>query len=257
MNITKSKLGVLLLLSIIPTTILFIIAGVIVQPGEDPTLENVNIFWTGVGLTTLLYWPCGIVAGLALTFWGYRERRREYQDTLLYAQLNGWHPISKSVWRNRKRNGTELAVTQTVGKSTYILTIKIEGETTAVDEFSTRIWALEFGDWLWEELLNARASTDAEVLAEKRDEWEQSRAMANTKVREACRRPSRRLTIGLAGSKPLTTYSEDIFLFRHHAGPNLSILFHVVGITDGGHFFHYIRDAEGHYERLEYRYFSR
>ena len=178
MGITKSKLGVLLLLSVIPTTILLIIATVIVQPGEDPPLENVNIFWAVVGVTTFFYWPCGVVAGLVLTIWGYRERKREYKDTLLYAQLNGWHPISKSVWRNRKRNGTELAVNQTVGKSTYILTIKIEGETTAVDEFSTRIWALEFGDWLWEELLNARASTDAEVLAEKRDEWEQSRAMA-------------------------------------------------------------------------------
>ena len=47
-----------------------------------------------------------------------------------------------------------------------------------MDESATRIWALEFGDWLWEELLSARASTNAEVLAEKRDEWEQSRAMA-------------------------------------------------------------------------------
>ena len=178
MDITKSKLGGLLLLSIIPATILIIIAAVIVQPGEDPSLENVNIFWAVVGVTTFFYWPCGVVSGLALTIWGYRERRREYQDTLLYAQLNGWHPISKSVWRNRKRNGIELAVNQAVGKPTYILTIKVEGETSAVDEFSTRVWALEFGDWLWEELLNARASPDAEVLAEKRAEWEQSKAMA-------------------------------------------------------------------------------
>ena len=190
MDITKSKLGVLLLLSIIPTTILFIIAGVIVQPGEDPTLENVNIFWTGVGLTTLLYWPCGVVAGLALTIWGYRERKREYQDTLLYAQLNGWHPISKSVWRNRKRNGTELAVNQAVGKSTYILTIKIEGETTAVDEFSTRVWALEFGDWLWEEMLEASgAKVDAALVSKKRDEWKETRAMAVYKPSPLTHRP--------------------------------------------------------------------
>ena len=147
MDITKSKLGVLLLLPVIPTTILFILAAVIAQPpGEDLSLENV--VWVVVGVTTFFYCPCGVVAGLALTIWGYRERKREYQDTLPYAQLNGWNPISKSVWRNRKRNGAELALNQAVGKSTYILTIKIEGETTAVDEFSTRVWALEFGDWL-------------------------------------------------------------------------------------------------------------
>ena len=61
---------------------------------------------------------------------------------------------------------------------TFVREVLREGETTAVDEFSTRVWALEFGDWLWEELVAARASTDAEVLAEKRDEWEQSKAMA-------------------------------------------------------------------------------
>ena len=82
------------------------------------------------------------------------------------------------MWRNRKRNGVQLSVDKTVGKPTYLLTIEIEGETTTVDEFATPLWALEFGDWLWQELLHAKETPSVEFVAQKRQEWERTMAPA-------------------------------------------------------------------------------
>ena len=47
-----------------------------------------------------------------------------------------------------------------------------EGETITVDEFESSLWALQFADWLWRELLQTNASPDQYTIAEKRAEWE-------------------------------------------------------------------------------------
>ena len=92
--------------------------------------------------------------------------------------MHGWHPISKTAWRNRKRGGVDLAVNKMFKKPTYILNIVVDGETTTVDEFEQAHWALQFGDWLWEELLQSDAKPGLAVVSEKRAEWEKTRAMA-------------------------------------------------------------------------------
>ena len=179
MDITRSKLGAWFLLSLIPTGLLFLVA--IVASSPTPWAPG-ELFWSFIGLINLFYLPSALVAGLVLMILDSRARSRAYKEALTYAQRNGWRPITKEMWRNRKGSGVQLAVNQAVGQSSYVLTIEVNGETTMVDEFATRVWALEFGDWLWEELANSRASTEAkvvaEIVAEKRDEWEQSRAIA-------------------------------------------------------------------------------
>lgn len=116
--------------------------------------------------------------GLVLLVWGSIEFNRAYRKAQQYAELNGWHPISRTAWRNRKRNDIALSVGQAFQKPTYILRVEIDGETTTIDEFETSLWALQFGDWLWQELLQANAAPDRATVVEKRAEWEQSRAIA-------------------------------------------------------------------------------
>ena len=71
-----------------------------------------------------------------------------------------------------------MAVNKAFKKTTYILNSVVDGETTTVDEFEQAYWALQFGDWLWEELLQSDAKPGLAVVSEKRAEWEQTRAMA-------------------------------------------------------------------------------
>ncbi len=176
MNIewTKSRLGFWLLISLIPATIAYVPAAAL---SPDEPFQD-EFFWSFIGTILALYLPCALVAGAVLAVWGRIEKSRQYREAQHYAQRHGWHPISKTTWRNRKRNGVQLSVDKAIVGSTYILTIEINGETTVVDEFETPTWALEFGDWLWEELLQAQGMTpDVEVVAEKRAEWEQSKGL--------------------------------------------------------------------------------
>ena len=171
---TKSQRGVWMLISLIPATVLVVILATLGAPYEGMGGTLIALLVTMLSL----YWVCALVAGLTLTIWGAVERSRHTKEAMQYAQRHGWRPISRDMWRNRKRNGVQLAVNKAIGKTTYILTIDIEGDTTMVDEFATPVWALDFGDWLWQELVDARASTDIEVVAQKRAEWEQSRGLA-------------------------------------------------------------------------------
>ena len=171
---TKSRSGAWLLISLIPTTIVFFFAA---AQTPDELFEG-EFFWSFVAIILFLYWPCALVAGIVLTVWGRVQESRNYRETRQYGELHGWHPIAKTAWRNRKRGGVELAVNRAYKKPTYILTIVVEGETTTVDEFETALWALQFGDWLWEDLLHTNAKPDVAVVSEKRAEWEQTRAIA-------------------------------------------------------------------------------
>ena len=171
---TKSRSGAWLLLSLIPATIVFVFAA---AQTPDELFEG-EFFWSFVAIILFLYWPCALVAGIVLTVWGRVQESRNYRETRQYGELHGWHPIAKTAWRNRKRGGVELAVNRAYKKPAYILTIVVDGETTTVDEFETALWALQFGDWLWEDLLHTNAKPDVAVVSEKRAEWEQTRAMA-------------------------------------------------------------------------------
>ncbi len=89
-----------------------------------------------------------------------------------YAERNGWRPISRTAWRNRKRDNAALSVKQAYKKQTYLLQIEAQGDTITVEEFESSLWALQFGDWLWRELLQVNLNPDREDIEEKRAEWE-------------------------------------------------------------------------------------
>ena len=167
----KVKIGSRLLLGLIPALIILIIA---VALSNDDTPALVAF----IGVLSLLYLIAGSIVGLALIVLGNREFKRAYQTAQRYAELNGWHPISRTSWRNRKRDQTALFVHQAFDRPTYILTVEANVGTTVIDEFETPIWALQFGDWLWEQLLDVNTAPNIEEVAEKRAEWEQTTALA-------------------------------------------------------------------------------
>jgi hypothetical protein len=125
-----------------------------------------------------VYIVLALLTGISLRITTNIKASRMFKASQRYAELHGWLPISRTQWRNRKRNTILLSVTKALTKNTYILTIEIEGESIVVDEFETSTWALQFGDWLWEQLLTDSPQVTREVVVEKRAEWEQTTALA-------------------------------------------------------------------------------
>ncbi len=164
----KHRVGVYILLSLIPAVIIILTAVGL----SGPDFDNTPFAVSAIGLLSVLYFMVAIISSPALILWGSIETKRTYRAAQRYAELNGWHPISRTTWRNRKRNQMALSVHQAFNKRTYILTIEENGETTTIDEFETPVWALQFGDWLWEQLLEVNTTPDKAEVAEKRAEWE-------------------------------------------------------------------------------------
>ena len=168
---SQRQLAKYLLLSLIPTGIYALVGSAIIgTTGSLPAL--LQTLWA----LSILYWPIALIAGLVLHYVVKWRDRKLFRATQEYAQMNGWLPISSTHWRNRKRNQIQLAVAKSLTDETFILTVEVEGERVTVDQFENSLWALQFGDWLWEQLPLA-GQIDPGVVIEKRAEWEQSQAL--------------------------------------------------------------------------------
>ena len=178
-NLSKLKIGISLLLGLIPAIVLGILSTTILGSEAPWSGGSANIFWSLVGSFTAFYFICAIIPGIVLTVLGLRERTQGFKEAQAYAQMHGWHPITKHIWRSRKRRDIQLGVDRATVGSGYILSIEVNGEVTVIDLFSRLVWALEFGEWLWQELDDSRTTTsgDVEAVAQRRGEWEQSRAI--------------------------------------------------------------------------------
>ena len=175
---TKQRLGKYLLLSLIPLIpicfIVSLVTGLNIQQGGEPNVPALVLI-----MLITLYIPTALVTGLILSLWGNIATKRMFTATQRYAELHGWHPISQFQWRSRKRNQIQLNVIKSTSKNTFILTIEAEGETFTVEEFSSSTWALQFGDWIWEQLLtDDKVKVDVGVISEKKAEWVQVNALA-------------------------------------------------------------------------------
>ena len=168
---TKSKLARILLWSLLPAFLLagFITAELAAPPGSTNS-------WDSVLAIFIIYMLCALPIGIYLYLKGKKEDSTDAAQQ--YAERHGWHPITHHSWRNRKREGAALAVNRAHKGSTYILSIEYQGETTTVEEFEQALWALQFGDWLWVELRESAQDVSAEVLHGKREEWEDTQALA-------------------------------------------------------------------------------
>ena len=107
--------------------------------------------------------------------WGKREIRQAFKEAQRYAEVNGWHPVSETAWRALKADGASLAVGQAIKGPTFTLTVQASAGATTVSDFAKPLWALQFGDWLWEKT-GGENITPTTVEAQ-RQEWSQSLAI--------------------------------------------------------------------------------
>ena len=169
---TKRQVAKWLLISLLPGVVVWFVAFAIFAAYQPDTPAPVVIFLI---LTFFLsiYLPFALIIGLTLHIWLSYQARRMFRATQRYAELHGWLPISQTQWRNRKRNQIQLTVAKASAYDTFILTIQADNETFTVDEFESSTWALQFGDWIWEQILTADAPVISPTLIhEKRVEWQ-------------------------------------------------------------------------------------
>ena len=159
----KYRIGVWLFFSVVAAAFLILIDMAIIINNGDGSLTY--------GGVAMLYFIFAFPVGVVLLIWGNIEFSRAYKAARQYAERHGWRPISRTSWRNRKANNVSLAVDQAFKKQTYLLKIEGDSETITIDEFESSLWALQFGDWLWSELLITSANPTTEDIEEKRAEW--------------------------------------------------------------------------------------
>ena len=175
----KSRASFWLLMSLIPTVLAMVVAmtvGIISiesAAGDSTVVSTVTAL---IFVLASLYGVCALSVGIILRVLSGVESRKRFNEAHHYAEMNGWHPISKTAWRSMKKGGASLSVAQAFDKRGSILTINMDGETVTVDEFERSLWGLQFGDWLWGEL--AGQSVSPTVVREKKLEWDQSMALA-------------------------------------------------------------------------------
>ena len=170
---TKGKLGTWLLWSLIPNGILGFIAFIILVVSDGEA-----IIGSFLVITSWPTWWLALVLGLILKFWAGMDTRRNYRESRRYADLHGWQPISDTAWKSFKRRGVTLSVSPTYQQPTFILSIDLDGETLATDGFSKSLYALHFGDHLWEHVLTDSKQLNVDVLNAERGQWEQTQAIA-------------------------------------------------------------------------------
>ena len=149
----QTWVGAALLISIIPAFI-----GFSITYEEVPVLDDIFAF------TVLI----ALIAGPVFLIMGKRES--SIKDALHYAECNDWHPITKTSWRSIKGDNVSLAVKKSqVGKS-FILSIESDQVNHTVEEFERLAWAMQFGDWLWNYLVQKNVKVNTTEIALARSE---------------------------------------------------------------------------------------
>ena len=174
MSWSKSRVSYWLLISLIPTGVggflLFMfgwITGIF-------SIAAGAAMWI-IAFFLILYWWGALIAGLVLRFNVKKEAQLIFREAQAYAEMNSWLPLSHTAWRAMRANNVSLAVNQPFDKSTYTLSISSDTGATTVPEFVKPLWALQFGDWLWEKT-GGHNLTPTEVQRQQQ-EWSRSLAI--------------------------------------------------------------------------------
>ena len=179
---TKGKLGTWLLWSLIPNGILGILSFAIFlissTSSSSEEVEGAALLFAFITFTSWLTWWLSLLLGLTLKFWAGLDTRRDYRESRRYADLHGWQPISDISWKSFKRRSVTLSVSPTYQQPTFFLSINLDGETLTTSGFSKSLYALRFGDHLWEQVIADSKQLNVEVLNVERGQWEQTQALA-------------------------------------------------------------------------------
>ena len=177
MQWTKSKVATWLLISLIPTGALAILSFVIFALFVDDPESSGSFLLALAFVLSAIYGPLALVAGLVLKIVAGSGDRRLYRESRQYTEMHGWQQISETAWKSFKRNNVVLSVNKAYGQTTYILAVESDGDTAATDGFSRSLYALQFADFLWENVLSVKSQVDVAVVQQTRVEWERSLAL--------------------------------------------------------------------------------
>ena len=173
---SKGRVGFWLLVSLMPTGLITFIGFIVIiflsigaNESEEP--RGTDIACTFIFTIFLAYWWAALFTGIGLKVWAKREGRQAFNQAQRYAEGHGWHPISQTAWQTLKADGTSLAVSQSVQGTGFTLNISANAGATVVPDFAKPLWALQFGDWLWERT-GGENITLVTVEAQRR-EWSQ------------------------------------------------------------------------------------
>ena len=174
---TKERTAFWLLISLVPAGIITFIGFIVVlflfagsNEGEEP--RGIDMACVFLFTSFLVYWWAALLTGIGLKVWAKREHRQAFNQAQRYAEANGWHPISQTAWRALKGDGASLAVSHSIKGSRYTLTVAASAGATTIPDFAKPLWALQFGDWLWEKTGGENITpTTAQA---QRQEWSQS-----------------------------------------------------------------------------------
>ena len=123
-------------------------------------------------------WWLSLIVGISLKIWAGFSTRRSYKESRRYAELHGWQTISDAAWKSFKRRGITLSVSQAFQQPTFILSIDLDGEIIATDGFSKSLYALIFGDYLWDNIFSTTSKVSVAELTQQCQQWEQTQALA-------------------------------------------------------------------------------
>ena len=115
--------------------------------------------------------------GGVLKIVGVRSEGRIRRDGMRYAQLHNWQPISDTTWKNYRRDKLIMTVDKMFEANSYMLLVEQDGESVSTDGFATSLYALQFGDFLWERVLSDRTRVAASEVTEARVQWDRTRAL--------------------------------------------------------------------------------
>ena len=186
---TRNQLANRLLRSLIPLgalTLLVTIVGMVAWFGTDDPLgydEDLvsetgwEIFWDVAATILWIVFLGVLTAGVVVKILARRKERQIQEDAMRYSQLRNWQPISSTSWRNYRRNNVVMSVDRVYKGEFYVLLIDQDGESMPTEGFETPLYALQFGDFLWDNVLSNRTRIEVSEVQETRAQWDRTRML--------------------------------------------------------------------------------
>ncbi len=188
--VNKEQLGNRLLWSTIPIGILCLISlgisVVLLAEAEQNWYEygygaysGEQAFWDVTFLLSLLSFWVALVGGAALKVIGRNDRFRAYSEAQMYGSIHGWQQIAENAWRCLKGDACSMSVNKGYGAESYSLSVQSAGRSESAEGFSRPLYALQFAEYLWENVLSNRPQLTTGVVRETRIRWDPTRALGS------------------------------------------------------------------------------
>ena len=116
-------------------------------------------------------WWIALIVGIVLRIIVGRAEKRQQEQAQSYAEYNGWQNISQTQWKSFKGNGVVLTVVKAMHRPEYILRVDFNNEGWTAERFELAYYALQFGDYLWENVLQHAEGLSRNDLAHHRTQW--------------------------------------------------------------------------------------